>query len=179
MAVAMAAILVMHIAARADENTVPSASEIVEQTTTQSDSQEVPAPKPEKAEQKKTELPAELLKLTQSATALNPEKTVMLDLKGGRLIVKTEVACRNCILEMLCVPEGIKEHETILRVKTKAYVIHTGLVALGAEPGRPARFSPQFEPPSGTKLSIYAAWVDEDGKLQRKDVRDWVRHNIH
>ncbi len=124
-------------------------------------------------------LPEPLSKLVAKATELNPTKTVFLDVPGKRLILRTEIACRTCVLEMLCVPEGIKEHETILRLRSKAYVVHTGLLALGMEPGKPAEFSPEFVAPSGQSVSIYAAWVDSDGKLQRHDVRQWIRHNIH
>ena len=76
-------------------------------------------------------------------------------------------------------PTGIKEHETILRIESQAFVIHTGLLALGAEPGTPVKYSPQFAPPSGEVLSLYASWIDAEGNLQRRDVRNWIRRNIH
>lgn len=117
--------------------------------------------------------------LVKNATPLNPAATVFVDVPGKRVILRTEVACRNCILEMLCVPEGIKEHETILRLRSRAYVVHAGLLALGLEPGKSAQFSPDFVAPQGTMISIYASWVDADGRLQRQDVRRWIRHNIH
>ncbi|GEM_PF-320630 len=115
----------------------------------------------------------------QEATPLNPEKTVFLDLESKRLILRTEVACSDCLLEMLLVPEGNREHETILRVRSKAYVIHTGLLALGMEPGKPVQFSPEFVRPSGPEIMIEAVWLDEKGGVQKKPVQNWVRRNIH
>ncbi|MBL8818921.1 MAG: hypothetical protein JNL58_23030 [Planctomyces sp.] len=138
----------------------------------------VPEEDPEKPAPLKP-LPPQLAELIKDATSLNPDGTVFLDVKGKRAILRTEVACTNCILEMLCVPEGIKEHETILRLRSKAWVVHTALVGMGVEPGKPATFSPEFIQPSGTTIRIYASWVDADGKLQRQDVRSWMRHNIH
>ena len=124
-------------------------------------------------------LPKKLEDLLSETTALNPQKSVFIDLPGNRVVLKTDIACRTCILEMLCVPQGVKEHETILRIQSLAYVIHTALLALGLEAGTPVKYSPKFVAPSGHSLSIYASWVDEDGMLQRKDVRTWIRHNIH
>ena len=120
-----------------------------------------------------------LAELLATATPLNPERTVFVDIAAKRLTLRTEVACRTCILEMLCVPEGFKEHETILRIRSRAYVIHAGLLALGLDPGQPAQFYPEFAPPAGTEIGITAAWLDEDGKLHRRDVRHWIRRNVH
>lgn len=140
-----------------------------------------PDPVPERRQviEKLPELPDDLAKLVKHATPLNPAATVFADIPGKRVILRTEVACRNCQLEMLCVPEGMKEHETILRIRSKAYVVHTALLAIGLEPGKPAQFSPDFKPATGTRISIYASWIDADGKLQRQDVRKWIRGNIH
>ena len=80
---------------------------------------------------------------------------------------------------MVCVPERKKEHETILRVRAKAYVIHTALLALGLENGIPVEYAPEFKAPSGTPMSLYVSWLDEQGDVQRADIRSWVRHNIH
>lgn len=140
-----------------------------------------PQPTDELSDQPKplSPLNVKLQKLIDKATPLNPDRTVFVDVPGKRVIIRGEVACRNCILEMLCVPEGVKEHETILRMRSKAYVIHAGLLTLGLEAGQPAKFSPEFVPPQGAVISIYASWLDEDGSLQRKDVRHWIRRNIH
>ena len=124
-------------------------------------------------------LPAKLQEEIKEATPLNPDATVLLDKVGKRVILRTEVACPDCILEMLLVPEGNREHETILRIRSKAYVIHTALLALGLEPGKGAEFSPKFVPASGPVIEMEAVWLNEKQEVQRKDIREWVRHNIH
>ena len=113
------------------------------------------------------------------ATPLNPDSTVLLDVKGKRVILRTEVACPDCILEMLLVPAGNREHETILSIRSKAYVIHTALLALGLEPGKPAQFSPEFAPPSGPEIALEVVWLDDKGDIQKRPVQEWIRHNIH
>ncbi|MFO1003122.1 MAG: YdjY domain-containing protein [Planctomycetaceae bacterium] len=145
---------------------------------------ETPVPVPDKGpdDEKKKPLPVlheKLVAEMKGATPLNPEATVLLDVASSRIILRTDVACRDCLLEMLLVPEGNREHETILRIRSKAYVIHTGLLALGLEPGKPAEFSPAFVAPSGPEIDIEAVWVDDKGELQRKPVQSWIRRNIH
>jgi hypothetical protein len=124
-------------------------------------------------------LSAALKTLLDGATALNPEETVFLNARSGRVFLRTEVACPDCVLEMVCVPERRKEHETILRIRAEAFVIHTALLALGLEPGTPVEYSPEFKPPSGTPIQLHVSWIDNDGKTQRAELRSWVRHNIH
>jgi len=91
---------------------------------------ETPKPVPDRGPEdgKKKPLPAlpeKLVEEIKDTTPLNPESTVLLDVAGGRVILRTDVACRDCLLEMLLVPEGNREHETILRIRSKAYVSHT------------------------------------------------------
>lgn len=124
-------------------------------------------------------LPELLKKELKDATPLNPDGTVFLDPKSKRVVLRTEVACRSCILEMLLVPEGNREHETILRIRSKAFVIHTAILALGLEPGKPAVFSPEFVPPSGSEIDMELVWLDEKGETHRANACDWIRHNVH
>ncbi len=124
-------------------------------------------------------LPEPLRRLTEETAPLNPGRTVLLDLRNRRLFLHTEVTCRDCILEMLCVPIGQREHETILNVRSKAYVVHAGLLALDLKPGKSVVFYPEYQPPEGPVLRLTVHWVDEDGQPQQADARSWIRHSIH
>jgi hypothetical protein len=143
----------------------------------------VPAPTPDNdkdaAKKPLPPLPDVLAEFVKKATALNPEGTVLLDISNRQVILRTEVACRDCVLEMLLVPEQNREHETILRIRSKAYVIHTALLALGLEPGTAATFSPEFVAPTGPELTIEAVWLNDKGEVQKQRVQEWIRHNIH
>ncbi|MCA9010008.1 MAG: hypothetical protein KDB01_09695 [Planctomycetaceae bacterium] len=149
--------------------------------TPNSDSQQLPQREPDaqSGPVPLAALPAKLQRELEGATPLNPEGTVLLNVKRKSVILRTEVACRDCILEMLLVPEGNREHETILRIRSKAYVIHTALLALGLEPGKPAEFSPDFVAPTGPTIHLQMLWQDDEGVLQRADASEWVRHNVH
>ena len=120
--------------------------------TTSAVSQELPKPESDSQSGLKplAALPLELNSEIAGATPLNVDGTVLIDLKGKRVVLRTEVACRNCILEMFLVPEGNREHETILRIRSKAFVIHSALLALGLEP--PTAPVPCFRDDVGLRL---------------------------
>ncbi len=109
---------------------------------------------------------------------LNPQKTVLLDLANKKLILKAEVCLRDGALEMLVCKKQTKEHESILVVDSDAYVIHAGLLALGAKPGSPARFRPRFQSATGTQIDVFLSWKDDKGKTHRVPAQNWVQHAI-
>lgn len=130
------------------------------------------------ADAEREESPEEKVSATKSSqpVPLNPEKSVLLDLENKRLLLKTRVALREGVLEMLLCKAQTKEHESILAIETQAYVIHAGLMALGAKPGSPARFREGFEPPTGQEIELYVSWTDELNKPHRVRAQTWVRH---
>lgn len=116
-------------------------------------------------------------KKSQDPVPLNKQATVLLDLDGKRLLLKTKVCLREGVLEMFCCLKQTKEHESILAVDAEAYVIHTGLLALGAKPGSPVQFQPEYLPPKGTQIRIFCQWTDSNGKLHREPAEKWVRNS--
>lgn len=110
---------------------------------------------------------------------LNKNGTVLLDKKGNRVLLKTHVALQRGALEMLCCIKGTKEHESILSLDAKAYVVHTALLALDAKPGKPVHFDAEYHPPTGQKIDIFLNWTDDSGKAHRVPARNWVRHTIN
>jgi hypothetical protein len=111
--------------------------------------------------------------------ALDPKGIVQLDHVGKRLLVKTHVVLREGFLEMLCCPAQTKEHESILAVDGKAYVIHAGLVALGAKTGAPVQYQPTFHAATGQPVDIFLQWAEADGKPHRVKAQEWIRYATH
>ncbi|MGV2337559.1 MAG UNVERIFIED_CONTAM: hypothetical protein LVR18_26930 [Planctomycetaceae bacterium] len=99
--------------------------------------QQPPKPQPEQSADPTKKplppLPESLQQELRDTIPLNPEGTVFLDRAEKRVLLRTEVACPDCILEMVLVPEGNREHETILRIRAKAFVIHSALLAAGLD----------------------------------------------
>jgi hypothetical protein len=110
---------------------------------------------------------------------LNKDGTVLLDKKGKRVLLKTHVALRQGALEMFCCLKQTKEHESILSLDSKAYVVHAALLALEAKPGTPVRFNPDYQPPTGQRIAIFVNWTDEKGKSHRVPAQSWVRQSIN
>ena len=123
---------------------------------------------------KPTKLPPEIFK-SKGLTPLNPNNTVFLDLPNKRLLLKTQVCLDRGMLEMLLCLKQTKEHESIVTIDAKAFTIHTGLLALGCESGKPATYEPKFQPASGQKIDIFMHFTDPDGKLQRVPATKWIR----
>lgn len=110
---------------------------------------------------------------------LNKKETALLDIKGKRVLVKAKVVLREGLLEMLCCLAHTKEHESILAVDAKAFIIHTGLLAIHAEHGKPVQFTPKFKPATGQRVDIFIQWRDKDGHLHRKPAQHWIRHSTY
>lgn len=110
---------------------------------------------------------------------LNKQKTVLLDAKEKRLLIKSKVVLREGLLEMLCCLKQTKEHESILAVDAKAYTIHAGLLALGAEQGTPVQYEPEFKAATGTPLEIYLQWTDEKKKRKRVRAQEFISRAVH
>ncbi len=121
--------------------------------------------------------PSKVGKKSKEPAPLNKQGTVLLDLDGKRLLLKTKVCLIEGVLEMFCCVKQTKEHESILSIDSEAYVIHTGLLALGAKPGAPVKFQPEYSPARGTRIRIFCQWTDKDGKPHREPAEKWVRNS--
>lgn len=116
---------------------------------------------------------------TTEMKPLNPSKTVLLDVKKKRLVLNGEVVLSTGLLEMLICKARSKEHESIFSVDADAYVIHAGLLAIGAETGKPVRYEPKFAPPSGQIIDIFVSWTDKEGKPHRYKGQQLIRNAVH
>lgn len=118
-------------------------------------------------------------KAADAPVPLNPEGTILLDKAQGKVLLKTRICLVDGVLEMFACPKQTKEHESIVALDGPAHLVHAGLLALGIEPGRPARFEPEFSPPIGPQIDIFVVWKDAEGKEQRRRAQEWIRHATH
>jgi hypothetical protein len=112
--------------------------------------------------------------LTQNER-LDPKQPVWLTKDRKNVVVQSMVCQRYAPLEMFACLLNTKEHESVLTVPVKAFVIHAGLLAAGAEPGTPVRWDPEYAPPTGTEIEIEVLWKDEKGKVRKARAQEWVR----
>lgn len=132
-------------------------------------------PAAEKPEADKPAAPAKQEKAADALVKLNPEGTVLLDLKGKRVLLKTKVVQREAVLEFFCCLSQTLEHESIVALDSKAMFIHAALLRIGAKPGKPAQFEPEYKPPTGQKIDIFVQWRDKKKTLHRVRAQDWVQ----
>ncbi len=106
---------------------------------------------------------------------LTPRDRVWVDRKNHRVIADGYVAMQEGQLEMFACPAFTKEHESVVALFSKSSTIHAGLLAVGAQSGRPVQWEPEYRPPSGSEIQIQALWFDRDGRKQSADARTWIR----
>jgi hypothetical protein len=106
---------------------------------------------------------------------LDPTCNAWIDPKYKRVVLDGEVCLRQGQLEMFACLKGTKEHESILAVDCKAFVIHAALLAVGAKVGNPVQFTPEYKAATGTPIDINLIWTDAGG-VHRAKAQDWIKN---
>jgi hypothetical protein len=112
---------------------------------------------------------------TAQLRRLMPDYDVWIDFKNKHVVMQGEVCLTKGPLEMFAVTKGTKEHESVVSVNTKAYVVHSALLALGAQSGTTVKYEPKFVPPTGTQIDIWVYWTDDKGEQYKARAQDWVQ----
>ena len=108
---------------------------------------------------------------------LMPDYDVWIDTKRRkRVVMYADVVLREGPLELFACLKGTKEHEAVLACKTKAFVVHAALLAVGAEVGHAVTFRPEYHAATGTPIEVTVFWKDAQGKDQRAKAQDWIRN---
>jgi len=106
---------------------------------------------------------------------LHPEQEIWIDKDKKQVILGGRICIRRGPLEMFACPEGLKEHESVVAVRSSAFNVHTALLAVGAVPVSPVQFEPEYKPVEGTPVKIEVTWL-VDGKPKTIDARQMVRN---
>jgi hypothetical protein len=107
---------------------------------------------------------------------LTKDYPIWIDPVRKLVAVDGAVCLREGLLEMFACPRGTKEHESIVAVDARAQYVHAALLAVGAKPGRPVQFAPEYSPATGTIVDIIVLWIDQDGKRHKARAQDWIRY---
>lgn len=105
---------------------------------------------------------------------LSPNYDVWIDGKNKRVILEGTVCMTEGQLEMFACTRRTKEHESVVTVLTAAYPVHAALLAVGAVPGKPVQFDPEYKPATGTEIEIEMSWTDKDGKEKKCRAQEWI-----
>lgn len=107
---------------------------------------------------------------------LDPEQEVWIDKKNKLVVVDGVVVLREGQLEMFACPVRSKEHESVVAVNSKAFLVHTALLAVGSKEGSPVKWDPEYQAATGTEVEVKVLWLDADGKQHRTRAQNWVRN---
>lgn len=107
---------------------------------------------------------------------LDEKNPVWIDRAGNRVVMVGQVVQREVPLEMFACLFHTKEHEAIVAVPGPAYVVHAGLLAVGAVMGRPVQFDPEYIPATGQEIDVLIRYKDAEGKVQQAKAQDWIRN---
>ena len=132
-----------------------------------------PAPLPET--KKHPDLGPPLVDNVDQLKRLDPASPLWVDAAKNQVILIGQVCQTDVPLEMFACLRNTKEHEAILAVPVKAFMVHAALLAVGAKPGHPVQFTPQYVPATGTEISITLHWKDDRGTIKTAAAQDWVR----
>jgi hypothetical protein len=111
----------------------------------------------------------------KGARRLAPDYDIWIDPNEKSVLIDGQISLREGMLEMFACTRNTKEHESIVSANTKAYLAHAALLSLGAEPGSPVEWEPEYKPPSGTEIEVLVRWIDAKGKEQTARAQDWVK----
>ena len=85
------------------------------------------------------------------------------------------IALDRGMIEVFACPSHTKEHEAVVAVNVPSRLVHTALLAIGLEPGRPVSFDPEYSAAQGPPVDVTVRWQDEDGQPRRRPAREMIR----
>ena len=106
---------------------------------------------------------------------ISADDNIWVNKKKRTVIVGGTICLRQGQLEMFACPEGTKEHESIVALKSRAKFIHAGLLSVGAKPGRPVQYDPKFQAAHGDIIDVFVVWNDGHGNEKKVRAQDMVR----
>ena len=106
---------------------------------------------------------------------LDAQDRCWINRKQKQVAVDGEVCLTRGYLEMFACIKNTKEHESIVALDSKAFLIHTALLAVGAKPGTPATYRPTYRPASGTTIEVWVEWMEPSGKPKRVKAQEMIR----
>ena len=105
---------------------------------------------------------------------LDPASPVWID-KQRKIVVLLGSTCKAGYPLEFFATYPDRSYESVVSIYSRPSLVHAGLLALGAKPGKPVQWDPNFVPPSGTEVAIDVAWKDARGRRQTARAQEWIR----
>ncbi len=106
---------------------------------------------------------------------LSPTEDVWIDLAAKQVVVGGTVCLDKGPIEYFACPQDTKDYESLVAVKASARLVHTGLLAIGLQPGSPVSFDPEYVAATGPVVKVQMRWHTAAGDTQVVPAQEWVR----
>jgi len=123
------------------------------------------------------ELGPPLVESADDLKRLAPNQPLWVDRKRNQVVMVGAVCKQVGPLELFACVANSKEYESVVAVDVTPLAVQAGLLALGAEPGNPAQFAPEYVAPRGPVVEVIVIWKDRQGRRQRDRAQSWVRRS--
>ncbi len=111
---------------------------------------------------------------------LTPDGHIQLQTRedhSRRLWITATVCQREAPLELFLCRTQTKEHEAIVSTDAAPVFMDATLKAMGAEPGSPAEFEPEYKPATGSVIQVSVYYRGDDGKPVLAPAQSWIRES--
>ena len=133
--------------------------------------QETPAADEKTAEQ--ADVP--ILDAPEELKRLDASEPIWVTKDRTRVLLNGTICLREGLLEFFACRTGSKEHESIIALDIKPYLIHAALLVIGAKKGTPAQFEPDFAPPTGEEIEVRVRWRTTNGEIREVRAQEMIR----
>lgn len=106
---------------------------------------------------------------------LSPTDDIWIDLPNKQVVVGGTICLDKGPIEYFACPKDTKDYESLVAVRSSARLVHTALLAIGLQPGRPVSFDPEYVAATGPVVSVRMRWKHPDGGTRVVPAQDWVR----
>ena len=106
---------------------------------------------------------------------LSQEHEIWIDMKAKQVMVAGQICLDRGGLEVFACPRQTKDHESVVSVNALALELHTCLIAIGADPGKPVQWTPEYQQATGPKIKIEVRWSKEGQEVTR-NAKELVRN---
>ncbi|MCH2182786.1 MAG: YdjY domain-containing protein [Mariniblastus sp.] len=113
--------------------------------------------------------------ITDNWVRLSKQHEIWIDMKAKQVMVAGQICLDRGGLEVFACPRQTKEHESVVSVNALALELHTCLIAIGADPGKPVQWTPEYQPANGPKIKIQVRWSEENQQVTR-NAKELVRN---
>jgi hypothetical protein len=100
---------------------------------------------------------------------------VWIDLANKQVVIGGTVCLDKGPIEYFACPKDTKDYESLVAVRSSARLVHTALLAIGLQHGRPVSFDPEYVAATGAVVRVQMRWKNPAGDTQVVPAQEWVR----